>query len=95
MLARRSVLSILAFVFWGALLSLGVTVLANAFRHVVGEYPNNGQLRFYVIFPETMTLVSACIITVANKLPKVWYFVISLIQFSAIPLYLFFYTGGV
>jgi hypothetical protein len=95
MLTRRGALSILAFVFWGALLYLGVTVLANAFRHTVAGYPNNGQLRFYVFFPEAMTLVSACLIAVANKLPKVLFVIISLVQFALIPFYLFFYTGGV
>jgi hypothetical protein len=92
---RRGIISVLATVFWGALLYLGVTVTANAFRQAVAGFPNSGQLRFYIFFPEAMTLLSACLTLCVNKLPKPLFVVLSLTQFALIPPYLFFYTGGI
>jgi hypothetical protein len=71
-------------------------VMANAVRQGLPQgYPNTGQLRFYVFFPEAMTLLSACSTMFVNKLPKSLFVISSLIQFALIPIYLFYYTGGI
>jgi hypothetical protein len=92
---RRAAVSIVSCLFWAALLYLGVKVYASGVQQGVAGYPNTAQLRFYILFPVAMTLLSACLAVFANKLPRFLPTIISLVQFALILPYLFFYTGGV
>jgi len=92
---KRSAVSIMGAILWGALLYLGVTVIANAFRQGVAGHPNTGQLRFYVFFPEAMTLLSAFFAMFVTRMPKPLVTIVLIVQVALIPLYLFLYTGGI
>ena len=92
---RTRVISFLSFVLWGALVYLGVIVSTNAARQGVPGYPNTGQVRFYLLFPLAMAFLAACLSIFATKIPKPLLIALSLAQLALIPLYLFFYTGGV
>ena len=94
-MSKRNAISILGAVLWGALLYTGVVVTTNASVHSVPGYPSTDQLRFYVFFPEAMTILSAGLIAFISKCPKWLGASLLAIQFALLPAYLFFYTGGI
>ncbi len=47
------------------------------------------------MFPLAMAILAACLSIFATRIPKPLVIVLSLAQLALIPLYLFFYTGGV
>jgi len=91
---KRSALAILNWLFWGAMLYLGVTVYASGVRQVVPGYPSTGQLRFYILFPLAMVFFGGFVTIFATKLSRSSFVFLSIIQLALIPLYLFFFTGG-
>lgn len=90
---KTRIVSFLSFVLWGALVYLGVVVSTNAARQ--GQYSNLGQGKFYLMFPLAMAFLAACLSIFATKIPKPLLIALSLAQLALIPVYLFFYTGGV
>jgi hypothetical protein len=74
---------------------LGITLCVGVVRQEVSGYPNTGQLRFYILYPLVMTLLSACLAVFMKKLPKSLFIIISFSLLALIPPYLFFYTGGI
>ena len=94
-LVKRSAVSILCSVFWGVLLYLGITLYVGVVRQEIAGYPDTAQLRFYILFPIAMTLLSACLAIFVKKLPKSLFIILSFSQLALIPPYLLFYTGGI
>jgi uncharacterized membrane protein len=47
------------------------------------------------MFPLAMAFLAACLSIFATKIPKPLLIALSLAQLALIPVYLFFYTGGV
>ena len=92
---KTRIVSFLSFVLWGALVYLGVVVSTNAARQGVPQYSNLGQVRFYLMFPLAMAFLAACLSIFATKIPKPLLIALSLAQLALIPVYFFFYTGGV
>jgi len=90
---KTRIVSFLSFLLWGALVYLGVVVSTNAARQ--GQYSNLGQVKFYLMFPLAMAFLAACLSIFATKIPKPLLIALSLAQLALIPVYLFFYTGGV
>lgn len=94
-MSKKHSISILGAMLWGALLYAGVVATTNASVHSVSGSPSTGQLRFYVLFPEAMTILSACLIAFIPKFPKWLGASLLAIQFALLPAYLFSYTGGI
>lgn len=74
---------------------LGIKLYFGAIARRVPGLPNVGQLSFYVLFPLVMMLLNIFVIVFSGKLPKPLVITVLIAQFCLIPLFIFFYSGGV
>lgn len=93
MVAKR-VISILGALFWGALSWVGVSLYSGIETQGVAGYPNSSQLLLYICFPAAMVLINTCLAFLSNRTPTVLFTTVSIMQFTAIPLFIALSGGG-
>ena len=83
-------LSAIGALLWCALLYLGYKLCTPQ----VAADLNSPQARGYIVFPATMVLLSACLAFVANKVPKLLFCVLLVIQFVMMFVLIMLSGGG-
>jgi hypothetical protein len=91
----RRILATIAAVPWAYLVWSGYDLCYGPHVQTVVGYPNQGQVRLYVVIPAIGLFVSIGLLALANKVPVWLEWIIFCIQFLALFPVLAIWSGGV
>ena len=91
----KYLLPTISVIIWILFLILGIHLSMSVYEQQISGYPNVGQILYYIGFPSFMAVILGAIIAFAKRIRSYIVSVFSLVSLACLPVYLFFYTGGV